>query len=840
MIISEDKIDFTNTLDSDSAQFTIEASAKMFDILSNKIYENVPRAIIRELSCNAIDANIDAKCSDPIRVYLPTPQTPSLIIEDSGIGMSHEDVMTVYRSYGKSTKAGSNKVIGALGIGGKTPLAYTQQFTLETAKDGKRNSYIIYKDDQGIPNVNLVNSVDCNETGTSVEMVVKPEDVEKFIRAAVITFVFFDTMPIIIRGEELFYNLFKNSILRVYGENSSSKGTYEDIRNKLKNDFLDGDVNNVINRAIVQILYNYNATEGIIMGQVFYNINSKLLFDEEKYNQESINILRFPIINSHDSNKILHVDIGSVSIQPSREALNYNKKTIDFLKNKFYAHFEDWSSRILQYKTPYILKNFNKIYNMKKLFFFREKENHKNPVIKSLATIEKSLLKEAFKSVYNDSSILFYATSTFNSFSIKNLLTLTLQHAPLTDSNSLKDTFDKTFYDEKIKDIIILDDQKQIDKLLALYQKHVGKNRGNTFTCPIAIRNRLKLLKIDDALVVNEDTYSKLKYFRHLNVVKFSEIVIPKETASVASRRKKVDTSGKCFYMPSNTYKSIDEVLQKANGEKITYEFFEGVIHGKGWFYNPKTKDINAAKTIRNKQGFIDVYHHGNWIGTKEEKYRGGIEKIGNNLGLNFPKASHHCLIDWAFYKKNLINSKDFIYINDFIIDTVKANLNDITNLHTKQHIYLNSVCSLKSAIKLLKIGTDKYPSFDQTDFGIEMNRIIIERSKPEFNTYTMANDLEIIINHLSSFEFAPKPYDTEEYRNKFNNSIKICQEAKTKCSSLHSNTLINLSNNNINAIKEKYKMLELLTKSVEQLAENMSNTFEIIVDYVAAVEGLI
>ena len=39
-----------------SQEFTIAASAKAFKILSSNLYQNKIRAIVRELSCNAFDA----------------------------------------------------------------------------------------------------------------------------------------------------------------------------------------------------------------------------------------------------------------------------------------------------------------------------------------------------------------------------------------------------------------------------------------------------------------------------------------------------------------------------------------------------------------------------------------------------------------------------------------------------------------------------------------------------------------------------------------------------------------------------------------------------------------
>jgi len=286
MKLNDQVFDIENNLETVSSEFEIAANAKMFDILSNKIYENPIRAIVRELSCNAIDANIEANNNEPFKIYFPDNDKQSLIIEDTGIGMTHEDVMTVYKSYGKSTKSNSNKVIGALGLGGKTPLSYTQQFTLSTAKDGTLNNYIIYKDENGIPNVTLVSSKETDLTGTSIEVIVKGEDVRKFYQAAIQTFLFFHKMPIILRGEETFYRVMGDW---TYGTDSKNiKELYEKARRLVSKDFiLESSVeNNSANKLIKEMLGN-NGSLGVVMGQVYYNVRSDQILDRETYDKNA-------------------------------------------------------------------------------------------------------------------------------------------------------------------------------------------------------------------------------------------------------------------------------------------------------------------------------------------------------------------------------------------------------------------------------------------------------------------------------------------------------------------------------------------------------------------------
>lgn len=57
---------------SDVAGFKIKTSNVAFDILSSGLYANKIRAVIRELSCNAVDSHIAAgKSNTPFLVRLP-------------------------------------------------------------------------------------------------------------------------------------------------------------------------------------------------------------------------------------------------------------------------------------------------------------------------------------------------------------------------------------------------------------------------------------------------------------------------------------------------------------------------------------------------------------------------------------------------------------------------------------------------------------------------------------------------------------------------------------------------------------------------------------------------
>jgi len=72
----------------ESRECGIEHNATMFRILSSSLYSDRLAAVLREVSCNAYDAQIQAgRPHDAIHVELPTYINETLTISDNGIGL---------------------------------------------------------------------------------------------------------------------------------------------------------------------------------------------------------------------------------------------------------------------------------------------------------------------------------------------------------------------------------------------------------------------------------------------------------------------------------------------------------------------------------------------------------------------------------------------------------------------------------------------------------------------------------------------------------------------------------------------------------------------------------
>ena len=199
-IRQEDNLILTNG--NNEKKFTIQASAKAFQILSSALYSRKIEAIIRELSCNAHDSHVQAGCPErPILVHMPNTWEPEFYVEDFGIGLDADDVENIYTSYFTSTKTESNDVIGGFGLGSKTPFSYCDSFNIRARKNGYEYHFNAFINMQGEPATSLISKSETTEpNGVRVTVPVKTTDFNQFNSDAVKVFKWFVVTPEIVGG----------------------------------------------------------------------------------------------------------------------------------------------------------------------------------------------------------------------------------------------------------------------------------------------------------------------------------------------------------------------------------------------------------------------------------------------------------------------------------------------------------------------------------------------------------------------------------------------------------------------------------------------------------------
>ena len=270
--------------------FKIKASGKAFKILSDGLYSDKIKAIIRELSCNAYDAHIEAGTQDKqFDVHLPTSFEPTFYIRDYGTGLSKEDLETIYTTYFESTKTNSNDSIGCLGLGSKSPFSYVDMFTVTSFFNGMQYVYSALLNEHGTPAIMLINESETEEhNGLKIQFAVKKNDSREFSYKASDVFFYFQSCP----------NLMGNA--------PDIRPRKYTVRNK--NWGLSSDRNG---QAIA------------IMGNVAYPVSlNKVDFSDE----EKIILNSFPVD--------LFYNIGDLDVAANREALSYDERTTKAIRDR--------------------------------------------------------------------------------------------------------------------------------------------------------------------------------------------------------------------------------------------------------------------------------------------------------------------------------------------------------------------------------------------------------------------------------------------------------------------------------------------------------------------------
>lgn len=157
-------------------------NGKSFALLSETLYKDPIKAIVRELCSNARDSHVQAgKSAVPFLVKSPSSLDDEFAVEDYGIGMDDDTVRNIYGSYFTSTKEQSDDFVGCFGLGSKTPLAYVQSFNLTATKGGIRNIYTVYVNEVQVPTICLLQSAQVDEPdGVRVGFAVKRQDISRF------------------------------------------------------------------------------------------------------------------------------------------------------------------------------------------------------------------------------------------------------------------------------------------------------------------------------------------------------------------------------------------------------------------------------------------------------------------------------------------------------------------------------------------------------------------------------------------------------------------------------------------------------------------------------------
>src|SRR6185436_6194088 len=177
-------LDVESTIVGDVIEMSIDEDSVPFIMsMMTDVYSDPDMAVVREYATNGRDSHIEAGIDRPIEITLPSELSMSLRIRDFGIGLDAEGIHKIYSKYGRSTKRGSDEATGVLGIGCKSALTYTDQFTLSGIKDGIRTEVIVSRNALGGGSMTIpVTYPTDDEDG--VEVVIPAKRINDFARKA--------------------------------------------------------------------------------------------------------------------------------------------------------------------------------------------------------------------------------------------------------------------------------------------------------------------------------------------------------------------------------------------------------------------------------------------------------------------------------------------------------------------------------------------------------------------------------------------------------------------------------------------------------------------------------
>lgn len=263
--------------------FDENSTAFLMGILTD-LYSDPALAVIREYSTNAWDSHVEAGRTDrPIEITLPNQLANTFMVQDYGVGMSIDQLKQQFSKYGWSSKRDTDEQTGSLGLGCKSALSYTSQFTLVSRHNGTVATVLITREEDGAGTVQILHVASTIEPN-GVTIKVPVHNITQFNRKAEEFFSFWSPGMALVNGQDIGGKWFEK-VDTTHGINVA----------------VDPDVTLATN-----LPNNY-----LIMGNVPYVI------DEAK----------LPPFGTY--RVVMRVPIGTVNFTPNREALHYTKRTME-------------------------------------------------------------------------------------------------------------------------------------------------------------------------------------------------------------------------------------------------------------------------------------------------------------------------------------------------------------------------------------------------------------------------------------------------------------------------------------------------------------------------------
>jgi hypothetical protein len=292
----------------------------LIDFLS-KLYSNPKQTLLCEYVSNSRDAHFLAgKANVPIDIHLPTKFNPHYIVRDYGVGMDHNEVENIFAVALNSTKRNSNDQIGGYGVGKLVFSPYCGVMFLTTWKHGEKTIYQC-RLKGGDGEITPIHQEKSDEPqGVEIKIPVPENDFSYFHETAKYVYAFLKTKPNI-------------------------KGMQFDTKFELETDKF----------SILEDKFDQTSLASIAtIGELPFELSPSKLNDLEYSFQ---NLLRCNSI-------VLHFNVGEIDHTPSRDALEYNDKTVAAIKERL--------GYVKEYLTEYVneqIENCSSMHEARLLYY---------------------------------------------------------------------------------------------------------------------------------------------------------------------------------------------------------------------------------------------------------------------------------------------------------------------------------------------------------------------------------------------------------------------------------------------------------------------------------------
>lgn len=469
----------------ESTTMTIDSASVhiLMGFLSKNVYSDAIGSTVREWTSNAWDATVKSGKQEPIIVKLAKNefQNWEFSVEDKALGFDQDDVKNIVSKYLFSTKRQDNTQLGAIGIGLKSGLAYTNSFTFIGRKDGIERAWMMYEDESENKIDLLYEKATSEQNGVKFTLTVNYYDVREFSQKIRTQLSYFSNVYII------------------------------DEYNKYNNDF------KIYENELFKFSENHNDNHmHVCLGDVYYPL------DFAKLGLSPINV-PVAVKLGLDERVVPTISRESLMLSVETKALLLSKieKIADFFVNLYNANsvrksFEDCYEEIG--KNDRKVKFVNKVFTINSLA-----ELSKIPLneisVESLSHVPLKTLKEEFNRLMNYrivARISWNSTYAVN-FNYLDYTTLTTNNIGVLGNEAIIKGNFKSFLAKQRDSINVYVKKNEFDvhdytRTKVIFLKEVDKkNRLKAYQQLIALRKHFEKKFIDKTNLYISKEYQEYK-----------------------------------------------------------------------------------------------------------------------------------------------------------------------------------------------------------------------------------------------------------------------------------------------------------------------------------------